>query len=141
MASEHNSLELAFHEMTPTTIILGIVPNLPPSTPFVIPSRTNWDLLFQPLFDGLLNPLSSVDHPALEVIALITKAVAPEPAASTVISNDVEEENHDIDVAHMNNDSFIDISIPENDSKTSSYSNVIPIIMHTAAPNSQHVTK
>ncbi|GJS31695.1 retrovirus-related pol polyprotein from transposon TNT 1-94 [Tanacetum coccineum] len=58
MASEHSSLEPALHEMTPATISSGLVPNPPPSTPFVPPSRTDWDLLFQPLFDELLNPPS-----------------------------------------------------------------------------------
>ncbi|GKD10759.1 retrovirus-related pol polyprotein from transposon TNT 1-94, partial [Tanacetum coccineum] len=74
---------------------------------------------------------SSVDCPAPEVIALINKVVAPEPAASIgspssttvdqdapspsisqttpkiqspVIPDDVEEDNHDLDVAHMDND-------------------------------------
>ncbi|GJT18307.1 retrovirus-related pol polyprotein from transposon TNT 1-94 [Tanacetum coccineum] len=139
-----------------------------PSTPFVPPSRTDWDILFQPLFDELLNPPSSVDHPAPEVIALIAEVVAPEPAASTgspssttvdqdapspsnsqttpetqslVIPNDVEEDNHDLDVAHMNNDPFFGILIPENISEASSSSDVIPTIVHTAAPNSEHVTK
>nr|GEZ07554.1 retrovirus-related Pol polyprotein from transposon TNT 1-94 [Tanacetum cinerariifolium] len=37
------------------------------------------DLLFQPLFDGLLNPPPSVDHPAPKIIAPITEVVAPEP--------------------------------------------------------------
>nr|GEW96558.1 hypothetical protein [Tanacetum cinerariifolium] len=55
-------------------------------------------------------------------------------------SNDVEEENHDLDVAHMNNDPFFGILIPENDSKSSSL-DVIPIVVHTVAPNSEHVTK
>ncbi|GJU59541.1 hypothetical protein Tco_1237307 [Tanacetum coccineum] len=45
MASEHNSLEPALYEMTPATISSGVVPNPPPSTPFVPPSRTNWDLV------------------------------------------------------------------------------------------------
>ncbi|GKD02167.1 retrovirus-related pol polyprotein from transposon TNT 1-94, partial [Tanacetum coccineum] len=83
MASEHSSLGPALHEMTPATISLGLVPNPPPSTPFVPPSRTDWDLLFQPLFNELLNPPSSVDCPTPEVIALIAKVVAPELAAST----------------------------------------------------------
>nr|GEW88261.1 retrovirus-related Pol polyprotein from transposon TNT 1-94 [Tanacetum cinerariifolium] len=83
MASEHSSSGLALHEMTPATISLGLVPNTPPSTLFVPPSRTNWDILFQPLFDELLTPLPSVDHPAPKVIALIAEVVAPEPAAST----------------------------------------------------------
>ncbi|GJV88392.1 retrovirus-related pol polyprotein from transposon TNT 1-94 [Tanacetum coccineum] len=46
-----------------------------------------------------------------------------------------------LDVAHMNNDPFFGILIPENDSEASSSSNVIPTIVHTAAPNSEHVTK
>ncbi|GKB07599.1 retrovirus-related pol polyprotein from transposon TNT 1-94 [Tanacetum coccineum] len=58
MASEHSSLEPVLHEMTPATINSGLVPNPPPSTPFVPPLRTDWDLLFQPLFDELLNPPS-----------------------------------------------------------------------------------
>ncbi|GKD57344.1 retrovirus-related pol polyprotein from transposon TNT 1-94, partial [Tanacetum coccineum] len=154
--------------MTPATISSGLVPNPPPPTPFVPPSRNDWDLLFQPLFDELLNPPSSVNRPAPEVIALITKVVAPVLAASTgspssttvdqgapspsnsqrthetqssVIPNDVEEGNHDLDVAHMNNKLFFGIPILENDSKASSSSNVIPTIVHTAAPNSEHITK
>ncbi|GKF15289.1 retrovirus-related pol polyprotein from transposon TNT 1-94 [Tanacetum coccineum] len=62
MASEHSSSGPTLHEMTPATISSGFVPNPSPSTPFVPPSRTDWDLLFQPLFDELLNPPSSVVH-------------------------------------------------------------------------------
>nr|GEZ33494.1 hypothetical protein [Tanacetum cinerariifolium] len=87
------------------------------------------------------NQLASVDLPAPEVIAPIAKVVAPKPTASTgspssttvdqdvpspsnsqtlpeihspVISNDVQEYNHDLDVAHMNNDPFFRILILEN---------------------------
>ncbi|GJX09813.1 retrovirus-related pol polyprotein from transposon TNT 1-94 [Tanacetum coccineum] len=168
MASEHSSSGPALHEMTPATISSGLVPNPPPSTPFVPPSRTDWDILFQPLFDELLTPPPSVDCPAPEVIAPIAKVVAPEPAVSTgspssttvdqdapspsnsqttpetqspVIPNDVEEDNHDLDVAHMNNDPFFGILILENDSEASSSSDVIPTVVHTATPNSEHVTK
>ncbi|GKE37742.1 hypothetical protein Tco_1461147, partial [Tanacetum coccineum] len=104
------------------------------------------DLLFQPLFDELLNPSPTFDLPASEVITPIVEVVAAEPAASTgspssttidqdtpspsnsqtlpetqslVISNDVEEENHDLDVAHMNNDPLFGILILENDSEAS----------------------
>nr|GEY67339.1 retrovirus-related Pol polyprotein from transposon TNT 1-94 [Tanacetum cinerariifolium] len=121
------------HEMTPATISSGLVPNPPSSTPFVPPSRTDWDMLFQPLFDELLTPPHSVDHPAPKVTAPIAEVVAPEPAASTgspssttvdqdapspstsqttpetqssIIPNNVVEDNHDLDVTHMNNDMF-----------------------------------
>ncbi|GJY83334.1 retrovirus-related pol polyprotein from transposon TNT 1-94 [Tanacetum coccineum] len=69
--------------MTPATISSGLVPNLTPLTPYVPPSRTDWDLLFQPLFNELLNPLPIVDQPAPEIITPIAKVVAPEPAATT----------------------------------------------------------
>ncbi|GKC19471.1 retrovirus-related pol polyprotein from transposon TNT 1-94, partial [Tanacetum coccineum] len=83
MASEHSSSGPALHEMTPAIISLGIMPNPPPSTPFVPLSRTEGDILFQPVFDELLNPPPSVDQPAPEVIAPIVEVVAPEPAVST----------------------------------------------------------
>nr|GEW46143.1 integrase, catalytic region, zinc finger, CCHC-type, peptidase aspartic, catalytic [Tanacetum cinerariifolium] len=110
MASKHSSSGPALHEMTPATLSSGLVPNPPPLTP--------------------------VDHPAPEVIALIADVVASEPAASTglpssttvdqdapspsnsqtslktetpVISNNVEEDNHELDVAHMNNDPFFSV--------------------------------
>ncbi|GKF92232.1 hypothetical protein Tco_0278951 [Tanacetum coccineum] len=41
MAFEHSSLGPTLHEMTPATISSGLVPNPPPSTPFVPPSRTD----------------------------------------------------------------------------------------------------
>ncbi|GJT26446.1 retrovirus-related pol polyprotein from transposon TNT 1-94 [Tanacetum coccineum] len=136
MASEYSSSGPALHEMTPATISSGLVPNPPPLTSFIPPLRTDWDILFQLLSDELLNLPSSVNCPTPEVISLITEVVAPEPATSTaspssitvdqdvpspsnsqttpktqfpVILNDVEEDNHDLDVAHMNNNSFFGI--------------------------------
>nr|GFB35273.1 hypothetical protein [Tanacetum cinerariifolium] len=73
MASKHSSLEPALYEMTPTIISSGLVPNPSPSTPYVPPSRTDWDILFQPLFDELLNPSPSVDLPAPKFIAIIAE--------------------------------------------------------------------
>ncbi|GJZ73429.1 retrovirus-related pol polyprotein from transposon TNT 1-94 [Tanacetum coccineum] len=156
MASEHSSSGPALHEMTPAIISSGLLPNLPPSTLFVPPLRTDWDLLFQPLFDELLTPPPSVDHPAPKVIAPFIEVVSPEPAASTdspssttvdqdapspsnsqttpetqspIIPNDVEEDNHDLDVVHMKSDPFFGILIPEKDSEASSSLDVIPTVV------------
>nr|GEW42205.1 retrovirus-related Pol polyprotein from transposon TNT 1-94 [Tanacetum cinerariifolium] len=131
MAFEQSNSGPELHEMTPTTISLGLVPNPTSLTPFVSPSRTDWDMLFQPMFDELLTPLSSVVHPAPEVITLIAKVVALEPAASTgspssttvdqdatlpsnsqttpetqssIIPGDVEDDNHDLDIYKVNLD-------------------------------------
>ncbi|GJV77873.1 retrovirus-related pol polyprotein from transposon TNT 1-94 [Tanacetum coccineum] len=165
MASEYNSSGPALHEKTPVTIGSGLMPNPPLSTPFVPPLRSDLDLLFQQLFDELLAPLPSVDHPAPEVIAPVDEVVALVPDVSTgspssttvdqdapspsnsqttsetkspILPNDVEEDNHDLDVAHMNNDPFFGITIPKNDSEASS-PDVIPTVVQTTAPYSEHV--
>nr|GEV44246.1 retrovirus-related Pol polyprotein from transposon TNT 1-94 [Tanacetum cinerariifolium] len=83
MGSEHGSLGPVLHEMIPATISSGLMPNHYPLTSFVPLSRTDWDLLFQPLFNELLNPPPSVDHSAPEVITLIAEVVALKLAAST----------------------------------------------------------
>ncbi|GJV81268.1 uncharacterized mitochondrial protein-like protein [Tanacetum coccineum] len=164
MASEHSSSGPALHEMTPVTISSGLVPNPPSSTPFVPPSRSDWDLLFQPMFDESLNPQPYVDLQAPEVIAPIPEVVAPEHAVSTgspssttvdqdapspsnshttqetqtpIISHDVEEDNHDIEVAHMGNDPYFGIPIPEVTSDQSSSSDVI----HTIVPPDHQVSE
>ncbi|GJW59441.1 retrovirus-related pol polyprotein from transposon TNT 1-94, partial [Tanacetum coccineum] len=168
MASEHSSSGPALHEMTLATISSGLVPNPPPSTPFVPPSRTDWDLLFQLMFDELLTPLPSVDYPASEVVAPIHKVVAPIPVVSTgspsstnvdqdapspshsqttpetqppIIPNDVKEDNHDIEIAHMGNDPYIGILILEICYNQSLSSDYIHIIVHPNYQISKHNSK
>nr|GEX53089.1 copia protein [Tanacetum cinerariifolium] len=112
--------------------------------------------------------LPNVDHQAPEVIALIAEVVAPKPAASTgspssttvdqdapspsnsqttpetqsfIIPNDVEDDNHDLDVAHMNNDPFFGILIPEVPSDHSSSTDVIHITVHPDHQISKHNSK
>nr|GFD29049.1 hypothetical protein [Tanacetum cinerariifolium] len=104
------------------------------------PLRNDWDLLFQPMFDELLNPPPSVDHQAPEVIAPIDDVIPPvqddltgSPSSTTVdqdapsvskshttaktqssvIPQDVKEDNLDIKVAHMENDPLLGVLIPE----------------------------
>nr|GFB34445.1 hypothetical protein [Tanacetum cinerariifolium] len=83
MASEQRSSGPALHEMIPRTISLGIVRTSSPSTSYVPPSRSYWDLLFQPMFDELLNHPPSVVNQAPEVIAPIAEVIRPVHADST----------------------------------------------------------
>ncbi|GJX97916.1 retrovirus-related pol polyprotein from transposon TNT 1-94, partial [Tanacetum coccineum] len=83
MASKHNSLGPVLNEITPAIISSGLVPNPSSSTPFVPPSRFDWDSLFQLMFDELFNPPPYVELPTPKIIASISEAVAPEPAVST----------------------------------------------------------
>ncbi|GKE03735.1 hypothetical protein Tco_1395753, partial [Tanacetum coccineum] len=103
-----------------------------------------------------------------KVVAPIADVVAPEPAASTdspssiivdqdapspnnsqttpenqspIIPNDVEEDNHDLDVAHMNNDLYFGIPIPKVPSDQSSSTDSIHTIVHPDHQISKHNRK
>nr|GEZ49915.1 retrovirus-related Pol polyprotein from transposon TNT 1-94 [Tanacetum cinerariifolium] len=123
------------HEMTSATISLRLVPNTPPSTPFVPPSRSDWDILFQPLFDELLTPPPSVDYLAPKVIALIAEVVALEPATSTgsPSSNTVDQDPP--------SDPFFGIPILEIPSDQSSSTYIICTIVHPDHQISKHNSK
>nr|GEZ37564.1 hypothetical protein [Tanacetum cinerariifolium] len=73
----------ALNDMTPGTISSGLVQKSSPSTSYVPPSRNDWDLLFQPMFDELLNPSPNVVNQALEVIAPIAEVIPLVHADST----------------------------------------------------------
>ncbi|GKA92412.1 retrovirus-related pol polyprotein from transposon TNT 1-94 [Tanacetum coccineum] len=161
MASEQRSLEPALHEMTPATLSSGLVPNPPPSAPFVPPSRDKWDLVFQPVFDEFFSSPASVASPihVEEDPAPVestgspsSKTVnqdAPSPSTSQTTSHSqsqtiplyAEEESHDLEVAHMSNDPYFGILIPETISEESSSSDVIPTTVHSDAPISEHLSK
>nr|GEZ99773.1 retrovirus-related Pol polyprotein from transposon TNT 1-94 [Tanacetum cinerariifolium] len=76
-----------------------------------------------------------VDLPSPEVIARIPEVVALEPTEST---DSPSSTTVDQDAPSPN--PFFGILIPYNASESSS-SDVIPTVVHTAAPNSEHVTK
>nr|GEY82385.1 integrase, catalytic region, zinc finger, CCHC-type, peptidase aspartic, catalytic [Tanacetum cinerariifolium] len=111
---------------------------------------------------------TNVDPPAPKVIALIAEVVTPEPEESTgshssttvdqdapslsksqtiletqppIIPNDVEEDNHDIEVAHMGNDLFFGMPILEVFSDQSSSTDSIHTIVHPDHQISQHNSK
>ncbi|GJS08819.1 hypothetical protein Tco_0365615 [Tanacetum coccineum] len=106
------------------------------------------------MFDELLTPPPSVDYPASKVVAPIHEVVAPvldvsigSPSSinidqdapspshsqtapetqSPVIPNDVEEDNHDIEIAQLGNDPYFGILILEIPSDQSSSSKHIDI--------------
>nr|GEX34718.1 retrotransposon protein, putative, unclassified [Tanacetum cinerariifolium] len=116
MASEQSTSGLVLHKMTLATISSRLVPKHTSSTPFVPP----------------------VDPPEPEVITPIDEVVAPELAESTsspslttidqdapspsrsqttpetqppIIPQDVEEDNHDIEVSHIGNDPLFGMPI------------------------------
>ncbi|GJR31611.1 retrovirus-related pol polyprotein from transposon TNT 1-94 [Tanacetum coccineum] len=87
MASKQSSLEPALHEMTPATPSLGLVPNPPPSAPFVPPLRHEWDLVFQRVFDEFFSHPTSVVSPDPTV-----EAPAPVESTDTPSSKTVDQD-------------------------------------------------
>ncbi|GJY15785.1 hypothetical protein Tco_0386207 [Tanacetum coccineum] len=142
--------------MTPVTHSTRLNLNLPPPAPFVPPSRDAWDLLFQPIFDELLNPPAKVVSQALVVIGPAPEVIAPvnddstgtpssttidqdapslsnsptEPEPSQVIPTSAEGDDHDIKFTHMDNDSYFGVPIPKVQFEESSSSDTIHRIVH-----------
>nr|GEV44818.1 copia protein [Tanacetum cinerariifolium] len=108
----------ALNEITPATISSGLVQKSSPSTPYVPPSRSDWDLLFQPI-----SPSSTMldrDSPSPSKSHTRTKI------QSSVIPQVVEEDNMDMEVAHMGNDSLFVVHIPEAIFAQSSSTELVP---------------
>ncbi|GJR51882.1 hypothetical protein Tco_1402403 [Tanacetum coccineum] len=113
---------------------IGFIPDPPPPAPFVPPTRNEWDIVFQLVFDEFFSPLTSVVSPAPAVDALVLDVSTEIPLSS-------EEESHDLEVAHMSNDPSFGILIPETVYEESSSSDVIPTTVHSDAPISEHLSK
>ncbi|GKD55550.1 retrovirus-related pol polyprotein from transposon TNT 1-94 [Tanacetum coccineum] len=140
MAFEKFSSRTGPKLLTPRTINSGLVQNIPSSTPYVPPTKNDWEILFQPMFDEYLNPSPSVDHqvPAVPAPGPVVSTGTPSsttidqdaPSTSTlqtppeiaspVIPLSVEEVDHDIKVAHMDNNPIVKFLIPEPSSEESS---------------------
>ncbi|GJW56353.1 retrovirus-related pol polyprotein from transposon TNT 1-94 [Tanacetum coccineum] len=118
-------------------IFIGHAQNPPSPTPYVPPTKNDWDLLFQLMFDEHIYPSLSVASPIPAIVAqepadltgtLSSTSIdqdAPSPSNSqtppksqySVIPPGVEEEFHDTKVAHFNNDPFFGVPILEPSSK------------------------
>nr|GFA12836.1 hypothetical protein [Tanacetum cinerariifolium] len=136
MASEQSSSGPVLHDITPRTISSRFMHTNTPSTSYVPPSRNDWDLLFQLMFDELLNPPPSGVNQAPEAIALIVEVIPPVNAdltslpsstmveqeaslstsnsttptetQSSVIPPDVGDDNLYMEVAHMGSDPLVE---------------------------------
>ncbi|GJX21886.1 retrovirus-related pol polyprotein from transposon TNT 1-94 [Tanacetum coccineum] len=89
--------------MTPGTISSGLVQNIPSSTPYAVVSTGT--------------PSSTIidqDAPSTST------SETPSETPSSIIPLDVEEADHDIKVAHMDNNPFVEFLIPEPSSEESS---------------------
>ncbi|GKB60135.1 retrovirus-related pol polyprotein from transposon TNT 1-94 [Tanacetum coccineum] len=169
MAYEQSSSGPALHEMTPGTLSSGLMPLPPSSTPFVPPTRDDWETLLQLLFDEYFRHPPCVDHPVPKVSALVLPEVSalvhvvstgspsstsvdqdapspspsqtPQASSSHVIAPDAEEADHDIKVAHIDNNPQFGIPILEPSFEESSSQVVIPNNVHSVIQPPEHISK
>nr|GEV13400.1 hypothetical protein [Tanacetum cinerariifolium] len=125
MASEQSSLEAALHEMNHATPSSGLVPNPPSPAPVASPD---------PVVEAPA-PVGSIDTPSSTSIvqnapSASTSQTSPE-TPSLVIPLCVEEVDHDIEIAYMDNTPYVDVPIPKPSFKESSSQAVTPINVHS----------
>ncbi|GJR01023.1 retrovirus-related pol polyprotein from transposon TNT 1-94 [Tanacetum coccineum] len=93
MAFEQFGSGLELQLMTPGTISSGLAQNPSPLTPYVPPTKKDWNILFQPMFDKYFRPPSVLFHAPTATVAPIpidttgtpfsTSADQDAPSAST----------------------------------------------------------
>ncbi|GJV60965.1 hypothetical protein Tco_1467065 [Tanacetum coccineum] len=148
--------------MTPGTINLGLMQNIPSPTPTVPPTKIDRDLLFQAMFDEYFKAPPNVDHPVPDIPTLVPAASTSSPSSTTVdqdapststsqttseqqssvIPKGVEDDFYDIEVAHMDNDPYFSILVPEPSSEETTLQGVITSnlhhLNHTRTTNYRH---
>ncbi|GJV78801.1 retrovirus-related pol polyprotein from transposon TNT 1-94 [Tanacetum coccineum] len=146
--------------MTPGTLSLRLMPNPPSPTPYVPPTLKDWDSLFQPMFDEYFNPPPSVASPVTVVAAQEPVDSTDTPSSNTIDQDapslstyqtpheiqsqaipGVEENSHDIEVAHMDNDPYFGVPIPEPSFEETSSRDVIPANVHSVNQPPEHLKK
>ncbi|GKE73091.1 hypothetical protein Tco_1535132 [Tanacetum coccineum] len=100
------------------------------------------DSLFQPIFDEYFKPPPNVDHPVPEVPTPVPAASTSSPS-STTVDQDVSSTNdfYDNEVAHMDNDPYFGIPIPEPSYEETTLQGVIPSYLHHLNQSFDTLTK
>ncbi|GJY33467.1 putative ribonuclease H-like domain-containing protein [Tanacetum coccineum] len=97
--------------LTPRQISSGLVPNPVPAAPYVPPTNTELEILFQPMFDKYLEP-PRVERPVSPALAV----PVPINSAGVVAASTSMEDNP---LAPVNNDPFVNVFTLEPSSEAS----------------------
>nr|GEZ87444.1 retrovirus-related Pol polyprotein from transposon TNT 1-94 [Tanacetum cinerariifolium] len=111
IASEQSSPGPTLNKMTPATISSRLVQKPSSSTPYVPPSRNDWICYFNRLQVESTNSPSSTT--ADQDAPSPSKSQTTPKTQSSVIPQDVNEDIHYFEVAHMRNDPLFGVLIPE----------------------------
>ncbi|GJV90945.1 hypothetical protein Tco_1538758 [Tanacetum coccineum] len=127
--------------------LVYIIPSLTPAVP---QQRLTGIFIVSNLVDNYFKPPSNVDHLVLEVPTPVPAASTSSPSLTTVdqdapststsqttskqqssvIPQGVEDDFYNIEVAHMDNDPYFGIPIPESSSEEKTLQGVIPSNLH-----------
>ncbi|GKE82410.1 putative ribonuclease H-like domain-containing protein, partial [Tanacetum coccineum] len=129
--------------LTPGTISSGLMPDIPSSTTYYLNPPPSVDLQVSAVIAP--EPTVSTDTPSSTIIdqdspSTSTSQTHPE-TPSLVIPLDVEEADHDIEVAHIDNNPSVEFPIPEPNSEESSTQVVIPNHVHSINQPPKHINK
>nr|GEZ17441.1 reverse transcriptase zinc-binding domain-containing protein [Tanacetum cinerariifolium] len=104
-------------------------------------TKVSWDLLFQPMFDELLNPPPSVVNQAPEAIALIIEVIPPVNADSTGSSSSTTVDQDAPSTTHIGNDPLLGVPTSEVTFVQSTTPASLQEIMQTNHPMAYHNSK
>ncbi|GKE84443.1 hypothetical protein Tco_1558185 [Tanacetum coccineum] len=162
MTSEQHGSGLGLHQLTPGYISSGLVQNPISPTSYVLSSKKNYEILFQPLFDEYFNPLPHAVSPDLVAVAalravdlagspLSTTIDQDVPSASTsptnqeihfqVIHQGVEEQIHRHQNAQFDNASLIYSLSSDPSSEETTLQRAIPLNLHHLNQSFDTLTK
>ncbi|GJS20972.1 hypothetical protein Tco_0449604 [Tanacetum coccineum] len=79
--------------LKPRQISSGLVPNLVPAAPYVPPTNKELEILFQPMFDEFIEPLS-VERPVSPAPAVLVPVNLAGTPSSTTIDQDAPSPSH-----------------------------------------------
>nr|GEW10661.1 hypothetical protein [Tanacetum cinerariifolium] len=146
MASEQSSLGPVLNEITPTTINSRLVPKPSSSTPYLL--KLLLQLLMSAPIADVIPSVQAESTGSLSSTTVVQDAPSPSKSQTTpetqssVIPQDVEEEIHDIKVAHMGNDPLFGVPIPKvTSAKLLSTVSPHTIVQHTDHQILQHTSK
>ncbi|GJR38516.1 retrovirus-related pol polyprotein from transposon TNT 1-94 [Tanacetum coccineum] len=133
MASEQSSSGPVLHEMTPGTTSSGLYFNPPPSV--VSPVRVAATLIPADLAGSPSSTFIDQTAPFASSSSTIHET------QSLVIPSGVEEQFHNIEIAHLDNDPFFGVPLPESSSEESCSKDVIPTNVHSVNQPPKHLKK
>nr|GEX32067.1 integrase, catalytic region, zinc finger, CCHC-type, peptidase aspartic, catalytic [Tanacetum cinerariifolium] len=147
--------------LTPGIISSRLLLNIPSSTSYVSPTKNDWEILFQPMFDEYLN-LTPCVYPQVPAVIAPEPAVSTSTPSSTIIDQDepststlqtppktpspviplgVEEADHDIEVVHMDNNPVVEFLILKLSFEESPTQVVIPNHVHSINQPPEYINK